>query len=577
VCANSETFNLDGGSPQSGVYSVEGDVATSFDPSQGFGTYDVSYSFTDDLGCEASAQSSVIVHSTPEIVLSYNPVCANSFLNLTNNSTTVDGIISSTEWTFGGQETIIAQNPGAIQFSEIGENSFHVKTTTSFGCITELDTAVYVHAVPVTNFSLEDGCAGADLNFASQSAISEGSIDNFVWEFNESVIGNSSAITHAFSDWGSQTLTLISISESGCSDTLSQQVNVYPGPSLNLFANEVCLGETSVISATIDMAYGTIENSSWIIQDSIISVESNSVNYLFSSPGSYTTYLTAQSDLGCTSMDSISVHVHGIPVVEFTSDLPSYCPEMNAQLFDLSSVESSGSIISEWAWYFDGTLMSNESNPIIPLGGAASYDVTLSVSSNYGCTAEITLGNFLTVHPSPTAGFVIDHSEVNMANPFVEVINTSSNDVTNWTYDFGDGMIEMFEEGVHEYSDWTNYAIIQTVSNTFGCTDVAQFEVTVLPSLIVNIPNAFTPDGNGNNDVFYPVIYGSEVLEFGFDIYDRWGRLVYSAESTLDGWDGTIRSTGEMSPCGVYNWKMRIRTVDQPLVKQTMGSVMLIK
>jgi gliding motility-associated-like protein len=577
VCANSETFNLDGGSPQSGVYSVEGDVATSFDPSLGFGTYDVSYSFTDDLGCEASAQSSVIVHSTPEIVLSYNPVCANSYLNLTNNSTTVDGIISSTEWTFGGQETIIAQNPGAIQFSEIGENSFHVKTTTSFGCITELDTAVYVHAVPVTNFSLEDGCAGADLNFASQSAISEGSIDNFVWEFNESVIGNSSAITHAFSDWGSQTLTLISISESGCSDTLSQQVNVYPGPSLNLFANEVCLGETSVISATIDMAYGTIENSSWIIQDSIISVESNSVNYLFSSPGSYTTYLTAQSDLGCTSMDSISVHVHGIPVVEFTSDLPSYCPEMNAQLFDLSSVESSGSVISEWAWYFDGTLMSNESNPIIPLGGAASYDVTLSVSSNYGCTAEITLGNFLTVHPSPTAGFVIDHSEVNMANPFVEVINTSSNDVTNWTYDFGDGMIEMFEEGVHEYSDWTNYSIIQTVSNTFGCTDVAQFEVTVLPSLIVNIPNAFTPDGNGNNDVFYPVIYGSEVLEFGFDIYDRWGRLVYSAESTLDGWDGTIRSTGEMSPCGVYNWKMRIRTVDQPLVKQTMGSVMLIK
>jgi gliding motility-associated-like protein len=577
VCANSPEFNLGGGAPESGVYSIGNSLVNTFDPATGFGNYNVSYTFTDDLGCVATAQSEIVVHSVPEIVLSYGPVCANSHLNLTNNSTTVNGIITSTEWTFGDQETFIAQNPGAIQFSEIGENLFHVKTTTSFGCIAELDTTVYVHAVPVTNFSIEDGCAGADLQFASQSAISEGLVDSFVWEFNENVIGTSSAITHAFSDWGSQTLTLISISESGCSDTLSQQVNVYPGPSLNLFANEVCLGETSVMSATIDMAYGTIENTNWTIQDSIISVESNSVNYLFGGPGSYTAYLTAQSDLGCTSTDSISVHVHGIPVVEFTSDLPSYCPDMNAQLFDLSSVDSPGSLINEWAWYFDGELMSVESNPVVPLGGAASYDVTLHVSTNYGCNAEMTLGNFLTVHPSPTAGFVIDHSEVNMANPFVEVINTSSNDVTNWTYDFGDGMVEMFEEGVHEYSDWTNYSIIQTVSNTFGCTDVAQFEVTVLPSLIVNIPNAFTPDGNGNNDIFYPVIYGSEVLEFGFDVYDRWGRLIYSAESTLDGWDGTIRSTGEMSPCGVYNWKMRIRTVDQPLVKQTMGSVMLIK
>jgi len=106
---------------------------------------------------------------------------------------------------------------------------------------------------------------------------------------------------------------------------------------------------------------------------------------------------------------------------------------------------------------------------------------------------------------------------------------------------------------------------------------MTQLEVTVLPSLIVNIPNAFTPDGNGNNDVFYPVIYGSEVLAFGFDIYDRWGRLIYSSESPQDGWDGTIRETGDVAPCGIYNWKMSIRTVDQPLMKTTMGSVTLIK
>jgi gliding motility-associated-like protein len=577
LCENSEAIEIIGGMPEQGVYMMGDSAVTSFDPSIGFGVYSLQYTFTDSLGCTSSVEGEIVVHAVPEIHLSFDSICANLPFELTNNSFVVDDQIGQTEWTFGDANSIFGITPGEVLLTEIGENPFHVKITSSEGCISEQDTTAFVFPVPQTAFSVEDGCAGTSLEFVSTSTTAEGYISNLNWYLSEENIGGHDTLTYSFDDWGSPTLTLISENSFGCVDTLSQQVSVYPLPEVDVFSTDVCLGETSVFTSAVDIAYGSVENYQWIMQDSILVENSGSVSFLFSSSGAFTGSLIAQSDLGCINMDSVSVYVNAGPVVEFAVEQSGYCPDSDVYFFDLSSIDSPGSFLNEWEWYFDGELVSTDPNPIIHLIDPASYDVTLVVSTNTGCSGELAMDNFVTVYPKPNAGFVVENSDLNMANPFVEVINTSSNDVTTWTYDFGDGSIESFENGVHEYSDWMNYSILQTVSNIFGCTDTASYSVTVLPSIIVNIPNAFTPDGNGHNDVFFPVLYGSEVLFFEFDIYDRWGRLMYEAASTEDGWDGTIRETGEMAPCGVYNWKMSIRTVDQPLMKQTMGSVVLIK
>ena len=577
LCANNDSIVISSGTPELGYYMMGDSIVTTFDPSIGFGNYEVTYVFTDSIGCSSSAQNEIIVHAVPQIVLSFDSICANVPFELTNNSFVEEGNISNTEWTFGTEESILGVTPGAIMMSSVGENSFHVKLESSFGCISEMDTTAFVFVAPQSLFSLEDGCAGSQLEFISESTTEDGFISTLNWIIEEENISANDTLIYAFDDWGSQTVGLIVENNFGCTDTLNQQVSVYPLPEVDVFTNDVCLGETSVFTSATNVAYGTIESYEWIMGDSLLTDNTDGVSFLFNSPGAFTGYLMAQSNLGCVNMDSVAFYVNNGPLVEFAVEQPGYCPESDVYLFDLSSIDSPGSSISQWQWYFDGELMSTESNPMLHLVEPASYDVTLVVTTNTGCSGELTMDNFITVYPKPIAGFSVENSELNMANPFLQIINSSSNDVTSWSYDFGDGSVETFEEGIHEYADWTNYSILQTVSNVFGCTDTASYSVTVLPSIIVNIPNAFTPDGNGHNDLFFPVLYGSDILFFEFDIYDRWGRLMYEAASTEDGWDGTIRETGEMAPCGVYNWKMSVRTVDQPLMKTSMGSVMLIK
>jgi gliding motility-associated-like protein len=101
--------------------------------------------------------------------------------------------------------------------------------------------------------------------------------------------------------------------------------------------------------------------------------------------------------------------------------------------------------------------------------------------------------------------------------------------------------------------------------------------VLVSPSLIINIPNAFTPEGNGHNDVFKPVLFGSEVLQYEFVIFDRWGKAVFTTNSTEGCWDGTVGLTGVAAQDGVYNWQLKLRSIDEPVLRVMDGFVLLIR
>jgi gliding motility-associated-like protein len=265
------------------------------------------------------------------------------------------------------------------------------------------------------------------------------------------------------------------------------------------------------------------------------------------------------------------------PVAEFIIDNGDICPGEIVSALDASHYEDNAQSITQWQWQLDGVFTSNTQHPTFLLGGPAAYDVRLIVTGENGCTDDTLVNNAIIVRPQPVAGFVVTEPEVNMSAPFIEITDASSADVVGWHYDYGDGLASNMAEGVHEYAQWDSYYILQTVTNTFGCVDTVGQTVMVNPLLLVHIPNAFSPDGNGHNDIYLPVLYGTDVLDFAFDVYDRWGRVMFSSDSATVGWDGTIRETGEFAPCGVYNWKLRYRTIDQPLMKQTMGSVTLIR
>jgi gliding motility-associated-like protein len=93
-------------------------------------------------------------------------------------------------------------------------------------------------------------------------------------------------------------------------------------------------------------------------------------------------------------------------------------------------------------------------------------------------------------------------------------------------------------------------------TNIFGCTDSIDFMVRINTDPF--IPNAFTPNGDGINDIFKPVL--SDFNEFNLMIFDRWGNLVYSSNNPQEGWNGSL-SNGEMATPGVYNYRLNYTNI----------------
>jgi gliding motility-associated-like protein len=81
--------------------------------------------------------------------------------------------------------------------------------------------------------------------------------------------------------------------------------------------------------------------------------------------------------------------------------------------------------------------------------------------------------------------------------------------------------------------------------------------VEVKPDFAIYIPNTFTPDGNGLNDMFFPLGVGIDEENYRLDIFDRWGENIFTSNNFRKGWDGSVKG-GKIAPQGVYVYKLMV-------------------
>ncbi len=123
----------------------------------------------------------------------------------------------------------------------------------------------------------------------------------------------------------------------------------------------------------------------------------------------------------------------------------------------------------------------------------------------------------------------------------------------NW--DFGNATTSTLFEPTAHYSDERNYTIMLVSVSTEGCTDTTRKEYYYYPELYM--PNAFTPDLDGLNDVFKPVTGRSTLEPYLLQIYNAWGQPLFSTTDPAKGWDG--KHNGEACPTGVYVYTLDYR------------------
>jgi gliding motility-associated-like protein len=124
----------------------------------------------------------------------------------------------------------------------------------------------------------------------------------------------------------------------------------------------------------------------------------------------------------------------------------------------------------------------------------------------------------------------------------------------------------------HSFNSGGNKELMLIVTDNNGCSDTANFTIFVNDEVVIFVPNAFSPNGDGINDVFYPV--SEEIKEIQFEIFNRWGTLIFSSNKPGHGWDGKYK--GEYVAAGEYYYSIYITGINNknyPL----KGTVTLIR
>lgn len=288
---------------------------------------------------------------------------------------------------------------------------------------------------------------------------------------------------------------------------------------------------------------------------SSITVAANYAN----NPNTYS--LTVKDN--CTLPDGnavFTVSVNPLPVISFTAPVVGCAP------LTFSLAATSNGVNDVFTWKDTTSVIGTGSvlNHIYQDPG--KYSILLSVVSANGCESKLTKQDYIEVYPKPHASFYADPQTTSILDPNINFINTSQGATGNY-WDFGDPAAtngnnsSIVVNPSHGYSYVGTYAVNLVVTSTNGCRDTAKVMVEITPDFALYIPNTFTPDGNGVNDIFQPLGVGIDEENYRMDIYDRWGENIFTSSNFRKGWDGTVKGGSKMAEQGVYVYKLMVKDI----------------
>lgn len=282
------------------------------------------------------------------------------------------------------------------------------------------------------------------------------------------------------------------------------------------------------------------------------------------SPTETTVYTVVVSDShGCTAAPlQMTVHVGGAPAVFTVSDTLGCVP--HCVTFTADSTDG-----ATYTWTLgDG---STATGAVLEhcYTTVGSFTVNLSVDAGNGCASSSTMTDLVQVEAPPAAQFSFN---ADGSSPQVQ-FNDQSTGAATWFWLFGDlaGNTSTNPSPLFEFPGNGCYPVTLVVANDAGCVDSTAAQVCISGEDSLFIPNIFTPNGDGGNDLFQ--ISGVTRLEL--HIYNRWGQLVALLEHPKQGWDGHT-PTGEPCSPGTYFYTMKATTGSGESIDHS-GTITLVR
>lgn len=537
----------------------------------------IRYLYTNANGCESTNDTVLTVHPLPQVQFSAPDICSYSPLDITNSSTITSGAIDTWAWNITGQPTLSSEQAGPFAYPVADTLNVSLTATSDRGCANTVEEEVIIHPVPVASFTSSDACQYDTVPYLDQSTIEWNAgvdvIDTWDWRFGDDQGATGTAPTHAWQLWGSYADTLIVTSAFGCADTATRSIVIHPAPVNSMLLDPNCFGQSTTLTSNSTIPQGTIETTQWFMDAGPVNYVGPVATHTFSSAGFFPITVQTQSDQGCITLLTDTLEIWPLPRVAFIPTDTVRCVNEPVTFTDASTIPPPYTN-SAWQWSINGTLTGDGPILTAAFDTAGTYSVGLVVTSGNGCQDSLAVADLITVHPLPIAGFYPDPARTGILTPEIQVADTAQLAV-EWAYDLGDGHTSTDRQPVHTYATFGTYLIQQIVTSIHGCLDTAYQQLVIDPDLLIYVPNAFTPDGDGINDAFLPSLDGFAVREYNLTIWNRWGELIFETNDESVAWDGSLG--GSLVQDGVYIWQIDLHAQDFVGRKRLRGHVTVLR
>ena len=459
---------------------------------------------TGSSACLDSAFFTIQVFPTPGASISGNTsICMGDSTVLTASGN------GNYTWSTG------STNPSITVFP-FTDSIFRVLVENTEKCKDSAEVTVKVNPSPVASFNVTDGCLYDTVNLSNNSTISNGTIQSWKWLFGDGTTGLVKTPKHLYTDSaGTYTITLIAISDSGCTDTTQKTVTRFPIPNANFSPDTVCLRDSTRFKDLSTVSLGTINTWSWNFGDGTTLQGVKNPTHLYPL-GSYFVGLVVTSDKGCVDDTLKSIGVYPTPTAGFYYT-DSCINQQPIAFFDTSKAPL-GSTLIKWDWNMgDGNFYTN-TNPQHNFSLSNNYAVELVVTTDKSCTD--TVQKIITIHPKPTADFTTTIT-AGCTPVCLTFTDASSGTINSWEWILGNDTTSNIQNPKTCYVIPNSYDISLIATNTFGCKDTIKKPnyITVwalpIPDFIANPETtntlnteiSFTDLSSGNTDnnnwVFY--------------------------------------------------------------------------
>jgi len=273
-------------------------------------------------------------------------------------------------------------------------------------------------------------------------------------------------------------------------------------------------------------------------------------------------------DVSCpqyTLNHTFTLNVNSAPIPNFQVNADKcepFCALYNSKIKDVGFVN--------YVFNKDRVYYGDSITICLPAG---SYTLeTVSTGTN-GCREIFKYPNVINVYPTPIANFIWDPQDPttvskNKVTFYPSPLN--KNYTYNWEFSNVDTPNEFTPTRIYDVQD--KFPITMVVTTEFGCKDTITKILEIKEEFLLYIPNAFTPNGDSENDVFKPK--GSGIKTYNLLIYDRWGAQIFVSTDITKGWDGTFKGINCQN--GVYEYV--IIAINNANVKiEKVGHVTLLK